>query len=401
MLDRSRLRNRSAGRSLEPGGLGRLHLEDAVAHRPHALLRLGEHGVVRLLEVDAALGDGRFEGIGVARALNRLVVDGGALRLLLRGHEPRGKVALRLLLLRCSLLLNDGLRFRSGYHGLNLDGRSGRGGFLGDLADRRLDLHRRGRHRRGDLRRCGGGGLGHVDRHGRVEDLLRHEVAHRLAGQSGNRRLRGRQALRGGRVVVDRLARGGIRDLGAFGDEALRARGLLTMDRDLGLIGTDRGHVRTAAADAGGSLHQNRDARGVAIGTVVVRGDLAQDELHEGQCGGDHADDGDDGQHDIDRAGGMGEHRAAQQQQQSGQDEAAEDNPFDDRKRRQNRVLELGARLAAVVMSHEDDLAAAGVARFGRVARLVFRDDVLADAAREQTGKDRFIERLGDVDGRR
>ena len=173
------------------------------------------------------------------------------------------------------------------------------------------------------------------------------------------------------------------------------------MDRDLGLFGTDGGHVRAAAADAGGSLHQNRDAGGVAIGTVVVRGDFAQNELHEGQCGGDHADDGDDRQHDIDRARGMGEHRAAQQQQQGGQNEAAEDNPFNDRKRRQNRVLELGARLAAVVMSHKDDLAAAGVARFGRVARLVFRDDVLADAAREQTGKDRLIERLSDVDGRR
>ncbi len=155
------------------------------------------------------------------------------------------------------------------------------------------------------------------------------------------------------------------------------------------------GLAHPSAAHPARHVEQHGDARGVAVRGLVVGGELVRGRLQNRQRHENQHDGHEHVEHDLGGAGGMEEQRRPQDEQQRDGHHRAEVHPAKHRQRRQERLLQLGAHLAAVVTGHENDLAAARAARLGRVAGLVLRHDVLADPAREGLGQHRTVEHLG------
>ena len=184
---------------------------------------------------------------------------------------------------------------------------------------------------------------------------------------------------------LGRLHVGGrIDDLHALGHEAGRTSGLLAMDGSPFGARGQLGLAHPSAAHPARHVEQHGDARGVAVRGLVVGGELVRGRLQNRQRHENQHDGHEHVEHDLGGAGGMEEQRRPQDEQQRTATIAPEVHPAKHRQRRQERLLQLGAHLAAVVTGHENDLAAARAARLGRVAGLVLRHDVLADPARRR-----------------
>ena len=68
----------------------RLHFHYGIAHSSQSLLSLGHNRLVRFLEMNSARAHRGIERIGIARAMDRLVVILGTLGLFLGARKPRG-----------------------------------------------------------------------------------------------------------------------------------------------------------------------------------------------------------------------------------------------------------------------------------------------------------------------
>ena len=166
------------------------------------------------------------------------------------------------------------------------------------------------------------------------------------------------------------------------------------MDRSIGVRG-QLGFAHTASTYTACDFQHHGRARGVAVRSFVIRSQLVQQREHQGQSNQNQRDARQHVQHDGGSAFGVEEYHVTNDQQHWQEYHGAERNPLQDGKNREQRAVELGVHLAAVVARYHDHLAPTRSARFGRVAGLVLRHDVLADTSGESAGQHGSVEHLG------
>lgn len=155
------------------------------------------------------------------------------------------------------------------------------------------------------------------------------------------------------------------------------------------------GVAHAAATHAASHVEQYRNARRVAVGSLVVRGELMEKSRQYRQRHEQEGDDHDHVENDIGYTLGMEEQRQPQNEQDGNENHGPQVDPTQHGKRRHEGRFQLRAHLPAVVACHENDLPATRAACFGGVTGLVLRHDVLADAASKRFGEDGTVEHLG------